>query len=248
MRADPSDQARLLDLQACDAALDRLTTRRRTLPALAVLTSAAGELGHVDHAAVTAETEIGDLARAQRKLENDVDAVRSRSQRDRERLDTGAVSSAKELSNLSSEIDSLGRRQSDLEDQLLELMQEGETAEAGLAALRAEQERLRRVLTDALRERDAAFADIDAEADRLRSQRDQLAPTLPADLLRLYERLRADGNGVGAAGLVRRRCEGCHLELSGAEFVAARDADPEEVLRCEQCGRILVRTAESGLR
>jgi predicted nucleic acid-binding Zn-ribbon protein len=247
MRADPADQIRLLDLAAHDAALDRLAHRRRSLPALAVLAAAAQELAGVDRDAVVAETEIEDLSRAQRKLENDVDAVRLRSQRDRDRLDTGAVGNAKELSNLSSEIDSLGRRQADLEDQVLEVMEVRESAEARLAALRAEQERLRQVLADAAAERDAAFTDIDADTARLVAERTALAPSLPADLVRLYERLRADNGGVGAAALIRRRCEGCHLEMSGAELVAARDAAPDEVLRCEQCGRILVRTAESGL-
>ena len=54
-------------------------------------------------------------------------------------------------------------------------------------------------------------------------------------------------SGVGAAALLRRRCQGCHLELSGADLMAVREAADDEVLRCEECGRILVRTDDSGL-
>jgi hypothetical protein len=47
--------------------------------------------------------------------------------------------------------------------------------------------------------------------------------------------------------LRQRRCEGCHIELSGSELAAVRAAAPDEVVRCDNCRRILVRTEDSGL-
>jgi predicted nucleic acid-binding Zn-ribbon protein len=70
---------------------------------------------------------------------------------------------------------------------------------------------------------------------------------VPADLIALYERLRAANAGIGAAALRARKCGGCRIELYGTELVRAREAAEDEVLRCEECGRILIRTAESGL-
>ena len=69
---------------------------------------------------------------------------------------------------------------------------------------------------------------------------------MPDDLLALYEKLRAQ-HGIGAAALRARRCEGCRLEINAADLrdIAGRPAD--EVVRCPECSRILVRTAESGL-
>jgi hypothetical protein len=52
---------------------------------------------------------------------------------------------------------------------------------------------------------------------------------------------------VGAALLRGGRCGGCRLELSGSERARVKAAPPDEVMRCEECRRIMVRTAESGL-
>ena len=83
--------------------------------------------------------------------------------------------------------------------------------------------------------------------DRTRARRAEIAAGVPEPLLGLYERIRVQTGGTGAAALHARRCEGCRIELYGTELSAARNADPHTVIRCENCGRILVRTAESGL-
>jgi hypothetical protein len=102
-------------------------------------------------------------------------------------------------------------------------------------------------LSELVAQRDRELAEIDSEARSLTEQRVDLAPSLPADLVALYDRVRADRGGIGAAALRRRRCEGCHLELAGSDLTEIRDAAPDDVLRHDDCGRILVRTAESGL-
>jgi hypothetical protein len=157
------------------------------------------------------------------------------------------VSSPRELENLQSEIASLGRRQTVLEDELIEVMERREQADERESTLRQEQAQAQTRRGDAEQGRDEAYAEIDAEAARVRSERDELAGGLPRDLVALYDRLRAASSGVGAAALLRRRCQGCHLELSGADLMAVREAAADEVLRCEECGRILVRTDDSGL-
>ncbi len=135
LNADPASQARLLDLQALDSSLDRLDHRRRTLPELATIDELTSRLREVSDALVTAETLESDLARDQRKAEGDVDQVRQRSDRDQQRLDAGQVSSPRELENLQSEIGSLARRRSDLEDVVLEIMERRELAQADMSSL-----------------------------------------------------------------------------------------------------------------
>ena len=95
--------------------------------------------------------------------------------------------------------------------------------------------------------RDERFAELDAELERSRAQRNALAELVPSDLLALYDQIRGRLGGVGAAALVRRRCAGCQLEATAADLTRYRAAPADEVLRCEECNRILVRTAESGL-
>jgi predicted nucleic acid-binding Zn-ribbon protein len=247
MRADPFIQLRLLDLQDLDSQLQRLAARRRSLPAAAVLAAADADIARLSSDLVGHETQAADHARAAGKIDNDIEQVRNRAARDQQRLDSGAVSAVKELENLQSEIASLGRRQAVLEDEELELLELREQSETAAAEVRAELEQVRARRSEAQAEFDRDLAAIDADAGRLSAQRAELAPQLPTDLVTLYERLRADRAGVGAAPLLRRRCEGCHLELAGNELTDVRAAAPDEVLRHEDCGRILVRTADSGL-
>lgn len=247
MNAPPDRQLRLLDLQAADADLARLVHRRRTLPELAALTDLDERIGRLADAAAAASTEDGDLAKDQRRLEADVDLVRSRADRDRQRLDSGAVSSPRELENLQSELASLRRRQDDLEEQVLGVMEAREEVQSRLAGLSAEQAQLvaeRQATADRCT---ASQEEIDRSAALRTSERAMLTQEIPADLLTLYEKIRADMGGVGAAALQRGRCEGCHLSLSGQDIALLRSAPPEQVIRCEECRRILVRTPESGL-
>jgi predicted nucleic acid-binding Zn-ribbon protein len=247
LKAAPHDQQRLLEVQALDARLDLLGYRRRTLPEHAELDKLDRELAEVRDRIVAAETERSDLERARDKADADVEQVRQRARRDQQRLDTGQVSSPRELQSLQSEIASLARRQSDLEDTELEVLQRLEDVDkhhVGLLTRRAELG-VERDATAA--RRDASLRDIDAELADKTGQRADLVAQVDTALVDLYEKIRASSNGVGAAALLRRRCTGCQLELNATDLSRFRAAAPDEVLRCEECRRILVRTAESGL-
>ena len=247
LNADPASQLRLLDLQALDTALDRLAHRRQTLPEIATIEALAARLREVDDALVVARTLDTDLAREQLKAEADVDQVRARAERDQQRLDAGSVGSPRELENLQSEIASLSKRRTDLEDVVLEVMERREAAQSDIAASSAEREKLAGESTAACAQRDRTFAEIDSEIATTTSARAAVARDIPAELLALYEKIRDSSDGVGAAALHRGRCEGCHLSLNPGDLGHMRDAAPDAVIRCEECRRILVRTPESGL-
>jgi predicted nucleic acid-binding Zn-ribbon protein len=247
VNAAPDDQLRLLDLQSLDTALDRLAHRRRTLPEIAAADELSARVDRLADDVVLLQTEDTDLGREQSKIDNDVEVVRSRMTRDQQRLDAGQVSSPRELENLQSEIESLHRRQGDLEDAELEIMEQRELVQRRLGEVVAERERVALELAETEQRRDATFAEIDAEAEKTTQQRAELAAGIPADLLALYEKVRGASAGVGAAALHRGRCEGCHLQLNTTDLNRLRDAPADEVVRCEECRRILVRTAESGL-
>jgi predicted nucleic acid-binding Zn-ribbon protein len=162
-------------------------------------------------------------------------------------MDTGAVANPKDLQAMQHELVSLDRRISDLEDVELEVMEQLEQAQADLADARtrlADTEKRAESLAAVRAERAAATKQELAAAER---ERESTAAGLPAELLALYDRVRTQRAGVGAAALRARRCLGCSLEVNAADLGAIRAASPDEVLRCEECGRILVRTAESGL-
>ncbi|TFV89560.1 C4-type zinc ribbon domain-containing protein [Blastococcus sp. CT_GayMR16] len=246
MKADHFEQQKLLELAAEDVALTQLAHRGRTLPEVAAVEAAEEAERTFSADVIRAETEARDLGREVKRLESDVETVRARETKDQRLLDSGSVS-PKEMTNLQHELESLKRRQSDLEDQELELMERAEVAETALAAARSGLAKAQADRERAAQLRDDALADIADSTKRHEAARAEVAAGISPPLLTLYDRIRTQTGSTGAAMLQARACQGCRLELYGNELSAVRNADPHEVVRCENCGRILVRTAESGL-
>lgn len=246
MNAAPQAQRRLLDLQAVDTALQQLAHRRDKLPQIPALSTLGRQIAAMDDERIKAQVGVDDIDRDIARLERDIDQVRARADKDRGRLEAGS-GPARELEALQHELASLARRQSELEDSELELMEQREQAQslvdsaiARLAEARAQQATLET-------ERDEALAEIAGEEQRQADARTPLAAELPGELVDVYDKIRASSGGVGAALLRSGRCGGCRLDLSGGERARVKAAPPDEVVRCDDCRRIMVRTEESGL-
>jgi uncharacterized protein len=244
--AAPQDQWRLLDVQAHDTKLGQLAHRRRTLPEHAEVERLTARLAAIGDALVTARTVAGDVARELAKAEADVEQVRQRASRDQARLDSGS-GSAKDLQALQHELVTLGQRQSVLEDVELEVMERAEAADGRVGEVTRELAGLEAELAEVTRRRDEQLAAIGDEEGAQDRSRADAAAGVPAELLALYDKLRRQAGGIGAARLHQRRCDGCRLELNPSDVGRIRAAAQDAVVRCEQCGRILVRTPDSGL-
>ena len=247
MKADPSAQVRLLDLQELDSRADLLRHQRRSLPETARLVELAEARALTDDQARDARIEVDDLAVEQAKVDADVEQVKARRERDQQRIDQGLISNPKDLQRMQQEMVSLERRITSLEDDEIEVMERAEEAQRTLDALTAQLADTDAEIADLTAARDARLAEIDEALGALDARRGPIVADLPADLLALYDRLRDSKGGVGAALLRARRCAGCNLDLDHAEVATLRAAADDEVVRCEDCSRILVRTSESGL-
>lgn len=126
-------------------------------------------------------------------------------------------------------------------------MERRESAQERLTELTERVAAVQTKVDDATVRRDAAQAELDTESGSVAKERELVAGSVPADLIKLYEKLREQQGGVGAARLYQRKCEGCHIELNITELNEVRAAAADTVVRCENCRRILVRTSESGL-
>lgn len=241
-RASVADQNRLLALQQLDSTLAQLDARRRSLPEAAEAAALEQRAGVLDQDAVILRTRVADLDREVAKAEREVDQVRTRAERDRARLAAG-TGSAKDLVGLQHELESLAARQNDLEEVELEVMERREAESERLAAVEAELAQVREKLADAVSRRDAAMAEIMANGRRVSAERAQAATGIDAALIALYDKIRSSRGGVGAARLDGIRCEGCHLDLPPSDVSRIRALAPDEIARCEECGRILVRSA-----
>jgi hypothetical protein len=246
VNAESARQLRLLDLQAIDTRLDQIAHARTHLPQLAELADLEGKARLIDDQLVRSRTELGDVQREVAKAEADVQLVRDRAARDQARLDAG-TGTAKDLQAISHELTSLARRQSELEDIELEVMERAEAAENDVAELERGRGELTARIEALEAARDEAFARLDAEAAEIGAPRLTVVEEVGPELVALYEKIRVANGGTGAAALRQRRCGGCQLELNPVEIQRIRSAPDDEVLRCEECRRILVRTAESGL-
>ncbi|AZI57762.1 hypothetical protein EH165_05975 [Nakamurella antarctica] len=240
LKLDPFIQRRLLDLAAADQVIGAAEHRRRTLPELAVIAERGDKATELARDVVVADTEVGDLRRAMNKLEMEIDQVRGRAQRDADRVASGSAS-AKELENLQHEIESLKRRQGVLEDAELELMEQREVAESVLADARTALEEVNGALGNATTARDAAFAEIDALLGVQQADRSEISASLPADVLALYTRILGSGQ-VAAAQLAGARCGACRIEIDRTALSEIRSAPVDEVVRCSECGAILIRS------
>jgi uncharacterized protein len=154
---------------------------------------------------------------------------------------------AKDMQALAHEVESLARRQAALEDVELEVMERAEGLAGDVTRIEADLALLT-VRVDELKSlRDKVFAELDAEVEQIGRSRADVVAGVGDELVTLYEKIRASSGGIGAAVLRQRRCEGCNLELNQVDINRFTAAADNEVLRCEECRRILIRTAESGV-
>jgi predicted nucleic acid-binding Zn-ribbon protein len=239
MKAEVVQQRSLLELAELDAELSRIDHRAKHLPEQQQVEGAQSN----DRLAVV-QIALEDLDAQVAKFESEIDAVRQREDRDRSMLAAGTVD-AKQLTELQHELGTLERRQSSLEDSLLEVMERREELQSQQASELAAIDELQIKLTDAQRARDEMRTEIDQLRHQSISRRDKIVADLDPDFVALYERQRS-GGGPGAGLLQGRRCGACRIEIDRGELARISAAADDEVLRCPECGAILLRVKGSG--
>lgn len=245
MKAEAVQQLSLLELASVDAELARLAHRGGHLAEQQHLDASVVEHREAGDRLAVIGIAIEDVEGRIAKLEDEVDSVRKREDRDRSLLQGGTVA-AKNVAELHHELETLERRQSSLEDTLLETMERREQLLAEQSEQQARIDELQRAVIVAEERRDGAVVDLEQARHRAVSRREELSTSLDADLFALYERLRAKG-GVAAGLLQARRCGACRIEIDRGELSRISAAQEDDVLTCPECGAILVRTKESGL-
>jgi len=246
MQADPGAQRALLQVAELDTKVARLRHRRSTLPENAKLAELQATRTKLSEQIVAAQTRRGDAEAEQERVEIDLAPARARLVRNQQKIDAGMIA-AKALQPMLDEIEHLRGRIATLEDTQLDIMQQVEDETATSDKLAAERKGIETAMRDLLVQRDKAARELDQQIEGFGEQRKTLAGRLPAELIALYDKIAQRAGGTGAAELRARRCGGCGLELDVSELKRQATAAPDQVLRCEECGRILVRTDSSGL-
>lgn len=244
LKAAPEDQAKLLELQSLDTKLSQLGHRANTLPELTTIAALSTERDSLRSAVAEQSGAWEDAQLELTRTEADVAVVEARVTRDKERLQASA--SVKDVAALEQELAALAKRQSDLEDIELAVMETVDERATTLAASRADLEALEGRIAEASVSRDESLAELDHERLHATASRAELAGTLPEDLLALYEKQRAR-YGVGASLLRGGVSSASGVALNSSDMITVRAAAPDDVLLCPDSSAILVRTDESGL-
>jgi uncharacterized protein len=238
---------KLLDVQELDSRLDSLHHQLATIPEAVQLAELGGRRSAVDGRVRDLRVEVDDLTAEQKRSDADVEQVKARRVRDQGMVDAGSITDPKALQRMLGELESLQRRISDLEDVEIEVMERLEAAQTGLEESVRELAEIDAQVSSLEATRATRAAELERSVDQVTVERAELVADVPDDLVALYTKLRDQKGGVGAAALRRRECGGCRLTLNPSDLASIAAAPTDEVLRCEECSRILVRTGESGL-
>lgn len=242
MKADVAQQLLLLELAELDAELVRLTHQAGNLPE-----RQEHERFRAQHTAVTdrlaaLQIALDDADTQSQQLGVEIDAVCQRRDRDRGMLDSGMIS-AKQVSDLQHELETLQRRQDSLENSLLEVLEQREELQGQHDSESAIIDGLRVDLSDAERALSTAMADIETNRRERSARRDEVASAISTELLALYERQRASG-GTGAGQLLGNQCGACRIEIDRGELSRISVAPQDDVVQCPECSAILLRVKD----
>ncbi|MEO6988257.1 MAG: C4-type zinc ribbon domain-containing protein [Aquihabitans sp.] len=229
----------LLEVQAHDTRIDQILRRMEVLPAREERNVARSALDEVEATIVEQEARRNELAKAMRKLDDEIASIGAKRLEAEGRLYGGSVTNARELQDLQEESEALARRITHLEDQNLALMEQHEPVEQLLAELTDRREQRDAALNDAELRLTASEAELAVELEAEQAARDAVAASVPAELMAEYQSLRGGRGGIGVARLVGNQCGGCHLTLSAMEVASLRK-NTDQVAHCEECGRLLV--------
>ncbi len=231
----------LLRLQDHDIVIDQISHRQASLPERPALAAADAAVAAVDARVAATQAQRDELARDEKRLADEVATVEAKATEVNDKLYGGTITSPKELQAFQEDYDSLKRRQRELEDREIEIMEQIEPVDADLAKLADERAGLAAQRDQAAAALEAAESAVAAELAEAMSQRDDIVAAVPADQLATYDRMRPDYAGTPIARLVGSNCNGCHLTLSAVALDRLHALPPDALATCEECGRILVR-------
>jgi predicted nucleic acid-binding Zn-ribbon protein len=240
MKASKSAQEKLLALQALDSSLIQLDHKARNLPVSKLLDEKIIAHATARDLCVAAETEKSDIKHELSKSEVDVEQVVSRIERDEKRLASGQ-GTPKELEQLQHELGSLAKRRAELEEIELEVLVRVEALDQRITSLSSERDALHEEVIKFSKEKDEALEEINRAKNATISERSALSSEIEKDLLGLYEKIRTSADGIGAARLHAGQCQGCNLTINAADLSKINSLPDDDVVRCEECRRILVR-------
>jgi len=240
VKATPEDQNLLIELQLVDSQITQAKVKLAGLPEIEQIAAIHTRLENTAVELSVVETELADVAIELRRSELDVEQVEDRMKKDDVRLNSGSAS-PKELEQLQHELVTLGKRKADLEDGELEILIKYDGVKFRVDELLSDQVGLKKLELELNVRLENSKTEINTSLGKLTAARSALTPQIDLALIAIYDKIRLSAHGVGAALLIGNKCDGCHLSINAIELERIKGLEGDEVIRCEECRRILVR-------
>lgn len=240
MKSAPEEQERLITLQTLDTSLTQLAYKEKTLSVIQALEILAISHNSTRDLVIAAETEKADIKHELTKSEIDVEQVVARIEKDEKQM-ASSTTSPKELEQIQHELASLNKRRSELEDIELEVMVRVDGIDDRIKSLSVERDQLKSKTAELDAQKTKELTEIAEAVSSANSQRADISAKISVEVVELYEKIRKTGDGIGAARLIEGKCDGCHLSINAVELRKIKETAADEIVRCEECRRILVR-------
>jgi predicted nucleic acid-binding Zn-ribbon protein len=188
------------------------------------------------HSIENEEDAITEFNKQYRTYESDLQLNLSKIKKSEEKL--RSVKTNKEYQSSLKEIDDLKAIRSKFEDEMLEFLEKIETAEK---ALQARRQQYKEIVAETNREKATVQRDAEQNEKRLvelESDRSAIAAELDADLIALFNRVKAkQTNGVAIAEVENAVCLGCNMNIPPQIYNELQRRD--SLKYCPSCERII---------
>ena len=142
-----------------------------------------------------------------------------------------------EFRAMANEIERYEKEIRGIEDQELELMEQGDKLKVEVAAEEKNVAGARESVARQMKDLEEKATALEARLAELLKDREQIASSIDEDLLDRFERLFASKGNAAVVALEHEVCTGCHMKITPQ--TAHRVKGGREIVGCEQCGRIL---------
>jgi predicted nucleic acid-binding Zn-ribbon protein len=240
MQASPEQQSLIFELQLIDNEIMQANTKLKSLPEIEQLLHIDKRITAATEELATVKAEADQIALELRRGEVDVETVTDRIKKDEARLASGNAT-PKELEQLQHEVGTLKKRQEALEEIELEIMVRSEAITVRTNTLTTDLASLETLKAEINQRLTAASNEINTVIANKQGDRGAVVVKIEKPLIDLYEKIRSASGGVAASALVGNKCNGCNLAINAVEMERIKSLAKDELLRCEECRRILVR-------
>jgi predicted nucleic acid-binding Zn-ribbon protein len=237
MNATAEQQNHLIELAELDSEISRSRATLANLTTGELFSQQRQSQREVAARLIESRNALDSVELEFKRADSDLQLVEQRIEKDRQKLNQ--TSSPKDAQGIQSELESLAKRKSELEDFELSVMEQKEQCELQLASVAAEKQTIDAELSALENANEQEILKVRSGLELSANKRAQLASMVETELLTLYESKAK--RGIAAARLLNRECGACRMTIGATALAEIVALAKDQVATCPDCQAILVR-------